>query len=172
MSMNIRNKFILWNTVLAVLVLAFGTVVIWQLVGHWRAARATLAAYDAMDRAESGARHLPGPRDTPGGGGAGTYLEVKQLEPFQTEIDEIVRELRQSVHFQEGDTSAELEHALAAQEHLKNAITHAASGEGAATLPIAGRAKQAAAAVEEVRMSLLSVLKLIPGANRRTVTVS
>src|SRR4051812_4385003 len=170
--MNIRNKFILWNAVLAVLVLAFGGVVIWQLVGHWHAARATLAAYDALDRAESVAQQLPWLRDSLRGREARTYLDVKQFEPFQKEIDEIVIELRQSARFQEGDTSAELEHALAAQEHLKNAISHTTSGEPPANVAIAGRAKQAAAAVEEVRMSLLSVLKLTPGANRRTVTES
>ena len=51
--MNLKNKFIFWCALLMALVLAVGTVSIWNIVGQLHVARATTEEYNVMDRADA-----------------------------------------------------------------------------------------------------------------------
>lgn len=168
MTMKLKNKFVLWSITLLTLVLMLGTVSIWNITGMWRAARAASAEYNAMDRAEAASVQVAWLRDSLRGADANSYRDVRFFAPIQTEVVEIVRELRLAAGVEDGDGNAELELGRAASDQLDAAIGHSA-GEAD---PGTAKLSQAAAELEKVRQSLQSVSKMVPGSARRQVTAA
>jgi two-component system NtrC family sensor kinase len=168
MTMKLTNKFLLWSLSLLALVLMLGTVSIWNITGMWRAARATTAEYDAMDRADAASVQAAWLHDTLRGADGSTYRDVRYFAPIQAELTEIVNELRQAAKSEDGDGNTELEMGQAAIDHLNSAIERSS---GAAD-PGAAKLAEAAAELDKVRESLQGVAKMVPGSARRQVTAA
>jgi len=154
--MTLKSKFILWSTLLLAGVVLIGSLSIWNLTTLWRSARATSAEYAAMDRAEALAVQVAWLRDSLRGAQTATYRDVKYFTPIRAEVTEIVRELTLAARVDDGDASAELDHARSANTHLDAALTHT---DGS---PTADAAKLAAAELDQLRQTLLAVSKLAP----------
>jgi hypothetical protein len=94
MTMTLKNKFVLWCVTLVALVLMFGAFSIWNLASMWRTTTAATAEYEVMDRADAVAVQMAWLRDTLRGIDGATYGDAKYFAPIQTEIVQIVSELR------------------------------------------------------------------------------
>jgi two-component system, NtrC family, sensor kinase len=169
MAMNLKSKFLLWSAVLLAGVLMIGSVSVWNLSALWRGAQAATAEYEAMDRADGVLVEVTWLRDTLRGPTAANFRAVTNFSKIQTEVNEIVRGLRQAANWDDGDAAAQLELARAAAQHL-DAAMQLSSSEGAA--PTAAKSQAAAGELESVRQSLMSVSKLVPGSARRHVTAA
>ena len=157
-TLTLKLKFLAWTLLLVAGLIGFGFVSVWNLVSLRRVAQATTAAYDAMDRADATVLQVAWLRDALRGADSARYRDPTFFAPIRTEADEIVRELRLGLETTGGDARAELDHALAAQQHVTDAAAPNTSADAAATK------------LESARLSLLAVANLVPGTARRQTT--
>lgn len=170
--MNLKHKFIFWCGVLMALVLTLGSVSIWNITSQWRVAQAAAAEYDAMDRADAATVQVGWLRDSLRGAEANTYRSVQFFLPIETEITEIIRELRLAARVDDGDGSAELALGQAAGNHLTEAMRHSVAESVNLPAGTSAAAKSAAGELDQVRQTLLGVSKLIPGSVRHHIAAS
>src|SRR6478735_2539468 len=117
-SLTLKLKFLTWTLLLALGVIAFGMLSVWNLVSLRRVAQATTAAYDAMDRAEAAVIQVAWLRDALRTADSARYRDPTFFNPIRNEADEIVRELKLGLDTAGGDARAELDQALTAQQHV------------------------------------------------------
>jgi two-component system, NtrC family, sensor kinase len=166
--MTLRRKFWLWSTVLIAGVLILGAVSVWNLVALRRAARAAVAEYDAMDRAQATAVRVAWLRDVLRLPDARNYRDPNFITTIQTDLMEIQANLRRASATPDGDLDAENAHARSAADHLDAAGKKIrVAGAGAA------EASDLAAAANELevsRQSLLALANMVPMSARHHVT--
>src|SRR3954471_6515015 len=105
--MNLSKKFILWSGLLVCVVLTLGTISAWNLLALSRSSHASLAEYDALDRAEAATVQVAWLRDalrTPTGA---TYRDPQNLTPIRDDIAGIVTSLHRSAKLDDGDAATE-----------------------------------------------------------------
>src|SRR5947208_3514406 len=107
MLTTLKNKFLLWSGILLTLVAVLGSVSIVSVAGMWRAAGATSAEYDALDRAEAASVQVAWLRDSLNAGDPVTYRNLQFFVPIQTEVKEVARELREAAAVDDGDAAAQ-----------------------------------------------------------------
>ena len=166
--MNLKNKFVLWCVTLVSLVFMFGVFSVWNMASMWRTTRSATAEYDVMDRAEAVSVQIVWLRDTLRGVDAATYRDVSHFAPIQTEITEIVRELKIVAGNDDSDGEAEFALGNDASDHLTTAI-NTSSGP---TDPGPAKLAQAADELEKSRQSLTSISKMVPASARRQITAA
>lgn len=170
--MNLKNKFILWCAALMVLVVALGSVSIWNIVGQWRVAQATAVEYDAMDRAEATSVQVGWLRDSLAGADANGYRGVQFFLPIQKEITQIVRELQMAARIDDGDARAELDLSRTTMSHFDEAMKHSLSESSKVSAGTSAEAKSAARELNQVFDTLGAVARLTPNSARHHVTAS
>src|SRR4051794_22759048 len=116
--MTLKRKFIFWSGLLMVLVLVLGAISITSLASLWRATEATTSEYDAMDRADAAAGQIVWLRDALRGAEFRIHRDVRNFEPLQTQITDVITALELSAKREIGDGPAEIEHGRAAAEHV------------------------------------------------------
>ncbi len=168
MTMKLKNKFVLWSMSLLALVLMLGGLSIWNISAMWHAARVTSAEYQAMDRSDAVAVQIAWLRDTLRGVDAATYRDVRYFAPIQTEVTQIISDLRVAADSEDGDGHFELDHANTAASHLTSAINLSTADSA----PTAQKLSAAAAELETTRQSLIDLSKMVPGSARRQITAA
>ena len=154
------------------LVLAVGTVSIWNIVGQLHVARATTEEYNVMDRADATSAQVGWLRDSLRGVDANGYRNIQFFLPIQTEVTEIVRALQSVARVDDGDGNEELRLSAAVASHFAAAMQHSASESTALPPGTSADAKVAASELDQVRDTLLAIFKLMPSSARCHVTAS
>ena len=165
MIMNLKHKFVLWSAILLSGVLLLGGVSIWNVSSQWRSARASALEFSAMDRAEALSAQVIWLRDSLRGGDSGAFRQAQYFTPIQSELVEMVRELRLAAGFDDGDSRAERDLARSTSDHFDAALRHSAD---VAT----SNAAQTAAELELLRQSLDGVTRLAPRSARHHVAAA